>query len=414
MSARDDMPVPSDLPDVPVSGDLAAEPRGGGGIARRRRRTVLLAVIVLVAVAGASWWAGRATTTTSTLSHRQAAPVAPVLTARVVLKRLGTTIQAGGKLAAAGSEAITVGPISVAGAESVVTANVLHTGEDIGSGTVIAQVAGRPVFVFAGDTPMYRSFVSGETGPDIAQLQHDLASLGYSITDTIGTYGASTSAALAALYKNHGYTPPPSAPISRPRRGHAVVRLIVEPQAEIVFEPVLPATVAATKEPLGKSIGSPAVTLTYGSVVVDATLTAAQGFLIEPHDRATVRVGSGRPLSGVVRSVKRSVRARQATATIILHGVAAHAHVGSRAIVSIDAAPSVSRTLAVPIGALYASGDGTAYVILASHGLRHVPVNAGQAVGGYVPLVDPPTQLLPGTRLVLDSSQAASGGFGGP
>jgi hypothetical protein len=35
-------------------------------------------------------------------------------------------------------------------------------------------------------------------------------------------------------------------------------------------------------------------------------------------------------------------------------------------------------------------------------------------VGGYVPLVNPPTQLLPGTKLVLDSSQATSGGFGGP
>jgi peptidoglycan hydrolase-like protein with peptidoglycan-binding domain len=407
MSARDDMPLP-------VAGDVGDDAPGGGGIARRRRRTVLLAVLVLIAVAAAGWWAGRATTTTSTLAHRQATPVAPTLTAPVAFKRLGTTVQASGRLVAAGSETVTVGAISVAGAESVVTANVVHAGEEIGSGTVIAQVAGRPVFLFAGDTPMYRSFVSGESGPDVAQLQHDLAGLGYSITDTAGTYGPSTSAALAALYTNHGYAPPPSAPTGASRHHHKAPRLIVEPQAEIVFLPVLPATIAATKEHLGKSIGSPALTLTYGSIVVDATLTPAQGYLIESHDRATVRVGSGRPLPGVVRSVKRSVRARQATATIAVRGVAAHAHIGSRVIVSINAASSTARTLAVPIGALYASGDGSAYVIVDGRGLRHVTVNVGQAVGGYVPLVNPPTQLLPGTKLVLDSSQATSGGFGGP
>ncbi len=399
-------------PSQPVLGgaDVAADTRGG--IARKRRRTVILAVLVLIAVAGLSWWAGRATTTTATLARGQTAPKAPVLTAPVVLKRLGTTLRATGRLVAAGSETITVGAISVPNAQSVVTANVVHVGERIGNGAVVAQVAGRPVFAFAGNTPMYRSLVSGDSGPDIAQLQNDLASLGYNITDSSGTYGPSTSAALAALYQNDGYTPPPSAPA--PGGGRKAPHLIVEPQAELVFLPELPATVTATKERLGKAIGSPAVTLTYGSVVVDATLTTAQGYLIEPGDRATVRAGSGRPLVGVVHAVKRSVRAPRATATIALRGVAADAHVGSRVAVSINAQSSTARTLAVPIGALYASGDGSAYVILAGHILRHVAVNVGQAVGGYVPIVDPPTVLLPGTKLVLDSNQANSGGLGGP
>jgi len=68
----------------------------------------------------------------------------------------------------------------------------------------------------------------------------------------------------------------------------------------------------------------------------------------------------------------------------------------------------------VPIGALYANGNGSAYVILAGRRDQHVAVSVGRAIGGYVPVVDPPTVLLPGTRLVLDSSQAGSGGFAGP
>ncbi len=198
-----------------------------------------------------------------------------------------------------------------------------------------------------------------------------------------------------------------------PGAGRKAPRLIVEPQSEIVFLPQLPATVASTKEHVGKAIGSPAVTLTYGSVVVDATLSTAQGYLIEPGDHASVKLGS-HLLVGVVRSVKRSVRAREASAKIALRGVAAHAHIGSQVTLSINTQSSSARTLAVPIGALYASGSGSAYVILDVHGLRHVPVNVGQAVGGYVPIVNPPTELLPGTKLVLDSSQSNNVGFGGP
>jgi peptidoglycan hydrolase-like protein with peptidoglycan-binding domain len=384
---------------------------GGGGIARKRRRTVILGGVVLIAVAALSWWAGRATTTTSSLAHAAKAPKAPVLTAPVVFKRLGMTVQASGQLVAAGSETITVGSISVPNAESVVTASVIHVGETITNGTVVAQVAGRPVFAFAGDTPMYRSLQYGDSGPDIAQLQRDLDSIGFGISDTAGTYGASTSAALAALYQDRGYQPPPS---QATRGGRGAPHLLVEPQAEIVFLPDLPAIVAATKEPVGKAIGSPAVTLTYGSVVVDATLTVAQGYLINTGDHATVSVGRGRPLNGVVTSVTRSVRSPRAKATITLRGLAAGAHIGSRVAVSISAESTAVKTLAVPIGALYANGGGSPYVILDRAGDPHVPVSVGQAVGGYVPIVNPPTELLPGTELVLDSSETSSGAFAGP
>jgi peptidoglycan hydrolase-like protein with peptidoglycan-binding domain len=388
-----------------------AEVAARGGLARRRQRTVILAVLVLLAVAGVSWWAGRATTTTSALAHSATTPKAPVLTAAVVRKRLGTTLRASGKLVAAGSETISVGSIAVANAESVVTANVVHVGERIGNGAVVAQIAGQPVFVFAGDTPMYRSLSAGETGPDIAQLQRDLISIGYDITDTSGTYGASTSSALTALYENDGYKPPPTLPTGS---GRKAPRLVVEPQSEIVFVRKLPATVAALKEPIGKAIGAPAVTLTFGHVVVDATMTASQGYLLERGDRATVAVAGGRSLVGKVRTIDRSVQKPTATATIALRGVAASAHVGSRVFVSIDAESSAVPTLAVPIGALFASGAGGAYVVLDDHGRRHVPVSVGQAVGGYVPVVNPPAALLPGTKLVLDSSLASSGGFTGP
>ncbi len=409
---RTDENVPPDQDDRPEQDDRVAAVTGeaGDSVARKRRRTVIIAAVVLLAVAALSWWAGRATTTTSGLAQRGKAPTAPVLTAPVVRKKLGLTLQATGKVVAAGSETVAIGSVSAPGAESIVTAGVLHVGQTVGNGTVVAQVAGRPVFAFGGSTPMYRTLMSGESGADIAQLQHDLGSLGYGITDTAGSYAASTSAALAQLYQHAGYAPPPSQPSGR-RQGN---RLIVEPPGEIVFVPRLPAIVAGTKEPIGKAVGSPAVTLTYGSVVVDETLTPAQGYLTEPGDRATVTVGPIRPLTGVVRSVKRSVSKPTASATIALSGAAAGAHIGSHVGVSIDAQSSAVQTTAVPIGALYADGAGSAYVIVAGPRRQHIAVTVGQAVGGYVPIIDPPVPLLPGTKLVLDASQASSnGGLGG-
>lgn len=383
---------------------------GGGSIARKRRRTLILGVAVLIAVAVLSWLVGRATTSTSTLAHQATAPEAPVLTARVVRRRLGTTLQASGTLVAAGTEKIAVGSVSAPNAESIVTASVLHVGQTVANGSVIAQVAGRPVFVFAGTTPMYRTLMSGESGADIAQLQHDLSGIGFGISDTAGSYGDSTGAALSELYTRDGYTPPSAPPAPRGKAKGP----IVEPQSEIVFVPVLPARVAATKEPIGKAVGSPAVTLTYGSVIVDATLTAAQGYTAEPGDRATVTLGHGRPLVGVVKSIDRSVQKPRATAKIALRGSAVGAGIGSHVAVTIDAESSAVATLAIPIGALYANGSGSAYVILAGHNPQHLAITVGQAVGGYVPLIDPPTQLLPGTQLVLDSSQANDSGFSGP
>ena len=41
-------------------------------------------------------------------------------------------------------------------------------------GSVIVEVAGRPLFVFPGTVPAYRNLSPGETGTDVAQLQAGL------------------------------------------------------------------------------------------------------------------------------------------------------------------------------------------------------------------------------------------------
>lgn len=44
------------------------------------------------------------------------------------------------------------------------------------------------------------------TGPDVAQLQVALRSLGYQIPESEGAFGPATKEAVTALYKDRGYS----------------------------------------------------------------------------------------------------------------------------------------------------------------------------------------------------------------
>ncbi|MGB6454778.1 MAG: peptidoglycan-binding domain-containing protein [Streptosporangiaceae bacterium] len=94
----------------------------------------------------------------------------------------------------------------------VVTRVFKSAGSEVSAGTVLAEVAGRPLFVFAGSVPVYRDLTVGDTGQDVAQLQAGLQSLGYSTgADQSGTFGTGTSAAVTAYYRAIGYSVPQQA-----------------------------------------------------------------------------------------------------------------------------------------------------------------------------------------------------------
>jgi len=83
----------------------------------------------------------------------------------------------------------------------------------------------------------------GETGPDVAELQDALSSLGYyDEGDTHGYYGPATEYAVRAYYEHLGYTPPSSGGV---------------PAADVVFLPSLPATVVAVNGAAGEQPGQP-------------------------------------------------------------------------------------------------------------------------------------------------------------
>ena len=99
-------------------------------------------------------------------------------------------------------------------------------GDTVRNGEQLAEIDGEPLFVLTGTVPAWRDLAPGESGPDVAELQKALASLGYYDNgDTPGYFGSATEDAVSLYYEHLGYTPPSSGGV---------------PAADVVFLPSLP------------------------------------------------------------------------------------------------------------------------------------------------------------------------------
>jgi HlyD family secretion protein len=175
---------------------------------RRRGGMVVGAVLALtVAVGVVAFLIGRGVSTPAQQAARAKPPTASLLTAPVMLTHARTTVVLRGTLTDGG--AISVGvPGDLSGDLAVVTAVATAPGALVNDGSLIAAVAGRPVFVMRGQIPAYSTMSYGSSGIDVTELQAALEATGFSVgSDTAGTYGAGTAAAVAELYQRAGYAP---------------------------------------------------------------------------------------------------------------------------------------------------------------------------------------------------------------
>ena len=123
------------------------------------------------------------------------------------------------------------------------------------------EVAGQPFFVLQGTVPAYRNLEPGETGPDVTELQDDLASLGYSTgADASGSFASGTSAPRSTpSTRRIGYTPQQITSGPKADRGAVV------PLGQFTFVPQLPARIVTLSAKVGQSISASALTLAIGN-----------------------------------------------------------------------------------------------------------------------------------------------------
>lgn len=84
-----------------------------------------------------------------------------------------------------------------------VSESLCKPGQAVHSGDKLISVDGRPIIALHTDTPLYRPISAGATGTDVAALQRELSSLGYS-ADGNGAYGKSTARGVSQLLKHAG------------------------------------------------------------------------------------------------------------------------------------------------------------------------------------------------------------------
>ena len=433
-------------------GDGGRQAIRGSRLARRRR------VLFWVAGAAALLAIGGLIGSSFVKSPQQiaadtAAPPPTVTTAKVVSQVLTSSVQMRGVVypatqydvypSAPEADAAAPGTGSAAGGSPgtvYISKLDVAAGQRISNGAQLAEIDGEPLFALAGRVPAWRDITPGDSGPDVAELQQALASLGYySGVDTPGFFGAATEDAVSLYYEHLGYTPPVTGGV---------------PMPDVIFLPSLPAKVVAVNGTKGQQPGQPFLELAArGSLALAGELPPAyaaqvkSGLKVKIFDEVTgihaagtvagvgtattlapvgaiVNVGGGAGAVAAAGSAgSGSTGSTGAAAGPGSSGSAANpgatpfipltvrpsrplpaALDGENVLVTVKTGRTEGPVLTVPVAAIVTTASGTSYVtVIGPHGNRaQVPVTPGISENGYVQ-VTPVTagKLAAGDRVVV-------------
>ena len=290
------------------------------------------------------------------------------------------------------------GSLGYAGSFSVadeLTAGIITwlpaAGSVVGRDQVLFQVAGQPVVLLYGPVPAWRDFTPGMSqGPDVRELQRNLAALGYRPGPADGQYGWSTQVA-----------------VERWQRAHRLTATGTIPLGQVAFLPG-PLRVTAATESLGNPAAPGAALLsgTSDTPVVTVSLTVG-GPAVRPGDQVLVTMPGGTTtVHGVVSAVGRVATPSAAAGSGGSgsgSGSASGASGASSAVIPVTVRISMSQ---LPPG-LDQAPVQVSIIQQRDRGVLAVPVTAllAEPGGGYAVRVSGPAhQLIPVTTGVFDGS----------
>jgi membrane fusion protein, multidrug efflux system len=399
---------------------------------RRRKRIILAMAGVAIVSAGGGVLASSEIKSPAQVAAQTAPPALTVLTAPVTRQVVSETVLAQGVVSqppeisgpasftSGGSDVPVTGGAAAGGAVlPIVTRIFLGAGSAVHAGSVLAEVAGRPLFVFEGTVPAYRDLAPGESGADVAQLQQGLESAGYSIgDDTPGSYGPGTAAAVAAYYQSIGYRPVTTQGTAK-KPAEALV-----PSDEIMFVPRLPAHVVSYAASVGQMASASLVTLSMGNPLISGQIDPADQGLVRSGTGVSISPeGGGRQTTGTVVSVSGTTQTQNSItggsylpARITPMSPLPVSMIGQDVQLTIVAAHSDGPVLAVPEAAVFASANGQTYVneVRASQTQIRVPVTVGVTGDGLVEVTPAGgARLTAGDKVVTGEDYARGGNAAG-
>lgn len=166
------------------------------------RRGLLLGLgsVIVVGALAVGWVLATLFQSPSQIAAASAAPPKSTVSSVVEIGDLSRHISIKGAMTYASTETIRLGGNS----PGAVATKTIEANSQLQAGQVVAEINGRPVFVFRGEFPLYRELRLGDRGPDVVEIQNGLAQAGYEI-DVDGTLGPGTRTAVEDLYRAAGY-----------------------------------------------------------------------------------------------------------------------------------------------------------------------------------------------------------------
>ncbi len=188
------------------------------------RASIAIVAAVAVGSAGIGWVAGRQIKSPADLAADAAAPEASLITVPVERVALSSDVVIRGQVEF--SESTDITPTASSGGANLVTRLPKAEGEVLNEGDVVVELAGRPMIALQGELPVFRSFTPGLEGPDVRQLEEALIRVGLDPGAVDGRFDTATETAVAALYRNLGYTPdePTAEDLDRVEQARKTVR----------------------------------------------------------------------------------------------------------------------------------------------------------------------------------------------
>lgn len=277
----------------------------------------------------------------------------------------------------------------------VVTGVPAPSGSVVTTGTVVAEVSDRPVFLLRGLVPPTRDLRPGLAGEDVSRFQAGLRAAGRVDVPDSGRMDDATLSAVEAMYRDSGYS----------ILGEGADRLL--PRNEFVFADAGEVTVGETAPVGAVLIDDPQVaTLRVGANVVAAQISALRISAIAEGDPVLLTSGAAES-AGRIRSIGAFQDADASTGgpagypVIVEITGALGVEVGAVAEIStIDVSEEV---LAVPAIAVREDDDGT-YVLLADSDGRtgeRVSVDIEAYADGWARLSES-GPIVEGTRVLID------------
>jgi peptidoglycan hydrolase-like protein with peptidoglycan-binding domain len=281
---------------------------------------------------------------------------------------------------------------------------------------VLATVSGRPVFLLAGRMPAFRDLGPGMSGRDVAQLERSLRRLGLAPGAVDGSYDAATGAAVARLYRRHGFQPVVATEATlasaRPAEAGLVAGWSAQPGVqlpsdEVVFVGSGPLRVTELPSPVGSRSEGVLVTVTASDVVIDGQLRVEQAGRVRPGAKVLVdeptlgiaargRVTSvaGRPGTNGADGFHVSFQVRVTNPPAAL--------VGASVRLTIPIRSTRTAQLTVPVTAVSLGPDGGSRVERSAGGRSSfVAVRTGLSADGFVGITPVHGGLAAGDRVVV-------------